>query len=241
VPLHLYVGSLTRYYTISLSPGGRSRDGGPDRAIVGGIDHLGSVITNPATIEAAIVAWRQALACLIQDHLQGPLDWEEGLNAPHFVEELPTPSHTALVVWAAHDECAAGRNVTRSASSSHRPDEPWVIRREGPRSLYPALYPRVEAWLPLDFPFTLEVQDLSGGRLGIGSLPALRRQLLHLNQRSWGADRRKLAQWRRRSISWSSTDEQATQRGLASMLALSEQAISHQLPMLLDCFRIGST
>jgi hypothetical protein len=57
----------------------------------------------------------------------------------------------------------------------------------------------IELWLPWDFAFTFRAETPAGGsKVGLGSVPALRKQLAELNSKTWRASSEgTLASWRR--------------------------------------------
>ena len=132
-----------------------------------------------------------------------------------------------------------------AAREALRPDPAFVLHeppsallrtagaadRETPRRYATIVVP--ELWVPADFPHVLELRDLRGNRVAVGSVDELLRELRLLNDRVLHVDEAKL---NRSAVSPSVGDSIAANAtfGLAVMLDLAREAVDRRLPMVLD-------
>jgi hypothetical protein len=103
--LHIYVGSLTRYYAgdwetvvqkrareAGAQPSAPSPDAGED------------AIRDPAEIRPIVVEWRQGIASALKESITDPFDWDESSDAPYATDQLTRDALWALRLWAAYTE-----------------------------------------------------------------------------------------------------------------------------------------
>ena len=212
--LGIYVGSLARYY-------GRERTG----------------LAAPhgdATLAAAIDVWRGVLSESVGRTLGRSLAWNEGADTPCFASRLGWSAFGALVLWAAYAEQSALSRPDKLPDDWD--DDPALARSNAPgfRSRYSHLVRNVEIWLPAEFTFTFEGDDIEGRRVMFGSVPRLGEQLRLLNQATWQADTAVVAAWRETAPASHSSLEACARHAFAVLGDLADKAAAHNLPMTLD-------
>lgn len=214
--LDIHVGSLTRYYG---SAGNR----------------VAAVAESPDHLHPAVLAWRGALSERLGDNIAAPLDWDETPDAPHFKGRLDWGGLAALVLWAAYAEHPGLRRASLLPDEWERDPALTRSKAEGFRSRYSHIVRNVELWLPSDFLFTFESEDVVGHRVVVGSVPTLLRQLVDLNDATWKADAAAVKEWGRRSPPDAAPLELRARYGFAAMVGAARQAARYRLPMKLDC------
>lgn len=206
--LDIYVGRLTRYYTgeweTILQQSSSPAPGSP-----------GTTAPPISTKEAAdLQATRAELKVTL--------------------EKIAADLGADLVLWAAHEEHP---NVPRPRApvTDWTTDEAWQLSAAKTfESRYGELVHGAELWLPGDFSFTFEAEDMRGKKVIIGSNHELARQLRLLNERSWRAEEGSIDRWRREGADPGAPLEKSAQFALAVFLFLCEKSVTHRLPMKLD-------
>jgi hypothetical protein len=229
--LDVYVGSLTRYYagdwkSIADKKGQRPRGRtGATRASDPGKDSEG--------IRKAVLAWRDGMKRALKQHLVEPLDWAETGDAPWFTDRPGWDGFGSLVLWAAYAEQPGLPRPT--ALPEEWDDDPALVRSnaDGFRSRYSHLVRNVELWLPCDFDFTFEGEDVDGRRIVVGSSTTLGRQLGELNAATWKMHAGELSALVKNRPTGSAL-ETCARHALAVMSGLVRHAEEHRLPMKLD-------
>lgn len=233
--LDIYVGSLTRYHAGEWETVGEkvARERARSEWVVRPRGPA-SLVGDPERIGAAVMAWRSALAGLLGNRIDEPLDWDEALDTPWFTGRPGWDGFGSLILWAAYAEYPGRR----------RPEmlpEPWdgdpVYLRandEGFRSRYAQLIRPVELWLPAPFDFTFEEATVDGRRTILGSLIALRRQLAELNEATWKANLQAIAGWAREVPAVEASLEARARYAFAVVTDLVQWAVARRLPMKLD-------
>ncbi len=232
--LDIYVGSLTRYYSgnwqtiVQQSAAEQGLDIRMDRP------PPPNALRDSTAARAAVVQWRDAMSQGLGKHIEGALDWDESDGAPYFTDKPAWDCYGDLVLWAAYEEQP---NLKRPAAAV----EDWTkdpaflaSTSEKFHSRYSQLLHNTELWLPCPFPFTFVAKDVGGNQVGIGSSVALGEQLRSLNQRTWRADPSLLERWRKEGADFGAPLETGARFAFSLMLALTDLAVQHGLPMKLD-------
>jgi hypothetical protein len=187
-----------------------------------------------AAARARIEAWRADLNGQFAAQLPQPLDWDESDDAPYFTDKPAWDGYGSLLLLAASDEHPELPRPTGIVDDWAEHPAWQEAERQG---LHTARYAHLlapELWLPCDFPMPLDGQDPQGQDMWIGSSVGLLRLLRDLNGRTFQADADTLAQWLYDGVEHDRSFEAAARFGLAMMLHLAEQSVTHRLPMKQD-------
>jgi hypothetical protein len=233
--LDVYVGSLTRYYSgdwesvadRNVRERGRKAESGQSHA-------NGEPRQDRERIHASVLAWRRTLEGALAPHLPEPLAWEESREAPWFTDRPGWDGFGSVVLWAAYAEQPGLR---RPALLPEEWDDDAALVRsnaDGFRSRYSHLVRNVELWLPANFDFTFEGEDVDGRRIIVGSSTTLRRQLGELNSATWKMDADEMAMLARRPPLGRPSLEVSARHAMAVMSGLVQRATERRLPMKLD-------
>jgi len=198
--LHIYVGSLTRYYagdweTVVQKQAREAGEVPPARSAEAEEDAL----RDPADIRPIVVEWRQGLAAALKESITDPFDWDHSSDAPYATDQLTRDALWALRLWAAYTEHPELPRPTGPVADPAT--DPAFLLSNNPEgtSAYHQIVRDIEIWLPWTFAFTFRaVTAAGGGKVGLGSVPTLRAQLAELNQKTWRASSEgTLASWRK--------------------------------------------
>ena len=233
--LDVYVGSLTRYYAGDwenvVERADRERGAGASvrrpREAAGRARESGS-------IQATVLAWREALAASLGDSMPAPLDWDETIEARYFTGRPDWDDFGALVLWAAYAEHPALKRP--DLLPEELDDDPALVHcnAAGFRSRYSHLVRNVELWLPGPFEFTFEGEDVDRRRIVFGSAATLVRQLADLNDATWKAAEAEIVSWAGTATDDEAPLESRARHAFAVLAGLAQQAVEHCLPMKLD-------
>ncbi|CAN5452997.1 hypothetical protein BH10PSE6_BH10PSE6_32810 [soil metagenome] len=233
--LDVYVGSLTRYYAGDWeSVADRSVRARGSKARRGQPRVEGGPKTDRERIQASVLAWRRMLDGALASHLSEPLSWDESREAPWSTDRPGWDGFGSLVLWAAHAEQPGLRRPT--ALPEEWDDNAALVRSnaDGFRSRYSHLVRNVELWLPANFDFTFEGEDVDGRRIIVGSSATLRRQLGELNGATWKMDADEMTALARRPPSGRPSLDVSARHAMAVMSGLVQHAVERRLPMKLD-------
>jgi hypothetical protein len=197
--LDIYVGSLTRYYAGEWETVGQRQARETGGVAPARVDAPGDAIRDPEEIRPIVTEWRQGIAAALKESVVDPFDWDESGNEPYSTDQLGRDVFTSLRLWAAYAEHPDLPRPT--ALVADLATDPAFLRSNNPEgtSAYHQLIREIELWLPWDFSFTFRAETPAGGsKVGLGSVPALRKQLAELNSKTWRASSEAtLASWRR--------------------------------------------
>lgn len=234
--LDIFVGSLTRYYAGDWNTAARKQaEAAGGDAPEARPDPGDDALRDPEEIRPLVLEWRQGIAAALKDSITDPFDWNEGADAPHFTDAVGQESLASLRLWAAYTEHADLKRPT--ASVADLASDPAFLRSNDPEgtSAYSNVIREVELWLPWDFGFTFRSPTPAGGKVGLGSAPALRRQLAELNTKTWRASSEAtLAGWRQEGAPPGAPLEVGARFAFAVLYPLSALAEKHRLPLKLD-------
>lgn len=232
--LDVYVGTLTRYYARQWETIVQRTGREQGFAVEVQRQHVNDAVTDPADLEPVLISWRDTLSDALSTHLSGPLRWDEGMGPEYFTDRPGWDCYGSLLVWAAHEE-HAGTDLPSTAIENWTQHPAFMLSRaEGFRSRYGQLLHGAEFWLPAAFEFTFTAQDPAGNEIIFGSTDTLLQQLRTLNERTWGANGHRLAEWRRAGVVDGGPFETAARFGFAVLYDLAERAAERRLPMKLD-------
>ncbi len=225
--LHLYVGTLTRYYSGDWEPCQRGGGGELD----------------PVEVEDLVLEWRDWANSDV-NLVQQPMDWAEGAEPPYLVAPLTPDELGALQLWAAYAEHP---DRTRPAGLP----EDWLDDPVLALSMaddFPSRFPHllfgVDAWLPVRMTEVFEApgpcpalpdeeEEDDEELTRFGSVPALLEELEALNKQTWKADPGTIQGWRSQAGGSSKGLEAPARRAFAVFLEMARQAMKAGQPMVL--------
>ncbi|MCB9854100.1 MAG: hypothetical protein H6818_00320 [Phycisphaerales bacterium] len=233
--LDVYVGSLTRYYLQDWeTPAERwARESGTPIKVIRPQDPE-DAITDPDEIREAVSIWRSVVSDALEEHLEGPLDWDESDDAPYFADRPTWDGYSSLLLWAAYSEHPDLERPTQCVEDWADDEAYLKSSDEDSDTLYPALLRDTSMWLPSDFDFTFAGEDLAGDEGCFGSSVQLLQQLFDLNANTWAADEATIAQWRQDGCSDDASLEDSARFAYAIFYELARKATQHKLVMKLD-------
>jgi hypothetical protein len=217
--LDVYVGSLTRYFLESPATviEQMARQQRIPYTIVRHQNGSAGAALEQVT-RAAVLAWREGLYKQLGERLDGPLEWDESPDGPHFTDKPRWDGYGGAVLLAAHVDHP--KLPLPDDISADWPDDPVYLAAisQGTVSRFDqVLFP--ELWLPCAFGFTFRTQDATGQEIEVGSSPVLLRQLEAL---------------RAEHPCGRGTLDPVAHAGLAVLLRMAERSVAHHVPMMLD-------
>jgi hypothetical protein len=233
--LDIYVGTLTRYYS------GRwetivaraARDQGVAFQTVRP-DNPSDAVTDPSRIAPAVVSWRTSLSGALGDHVQAPLDWPEGMDAPYFTDKPDWDGFGGLVLWAAYlEQPGLQRPIAYRKDWENDAAFKAATAQDFQSKYMPTL--TSELWLAGDPAIAFQAEDMSGKVVWMSFTAQLLNALGDLNARTWRAARADIVAWRGEGPP-NETDslERRARFGFAIFFTLASLAVEHRLPMKLD-------
>lgn len=232
--LDVFVGSLTRYYSgdWELIAQQAAREMGLELQVVRQ-HHPPDAIRDPDQIRPIVLGWRDSLSASLSEHLQVPLDWNEGADATYSTDKPTWDCYADLTLWAAYSEHPGLRRPSEHMEQWSEDPAYQLVSNPGTKTAYSHLYD-VELWLPCDFDFVFKAEDIAENEILIGSSITLARQLKQLNDRTWRAEKLTLQEWRRDGADCGVPLEFGARFAFAIFWELSAYSVEHRLPMRLD-------
>lgn len=218
--LDLYAGTLTRYYADEWEPG-PGHDTRADAA-------------ETAEARAMVEGWRRGLGRALVDELgESSLAWSEETAQPFFTARPDWLGWGALIFLAAYAEHPEMRRP-RKPGRDWTEDPAWQASAavEEGTPFQHLLFP--ELWLPVGLDLVFTAEDPDGNEVTIGSVPRLLEALRTLAAQTFGGDETEWALWRAAGLKSPDDFEANAKFGLATALAIVEQADAHGLCITLD-------
>jgi hypothetical protein len=187
----------------------------------------------PTEIAPVAVSWRDGLSNALAPHGVAPFSWEESLDCPYFTDKPAWDCYSALMVWASHHEHPESPlpAVAPKEWSAYRP---FIASQEGGKTRFPHLLRNTELWIPTALSFTFMAEDITGNKVGIGSVNNLKAELEMLNQETWQVTSDVVSGWRRDGADFGAPLEVSARFAFSIFLELAGAAVAHRLPMKLD-------
>jgi hypothetical protein len=231
VGLDLYAGSLTRYHVGDwLTVVARyAMERGATLRVIGRDPAPEDVVSDPETIEAMVLDWRQAVG----DALGIPLEWPEDGGAPYETDKVTWDGFGAVVLLAAYDEYPSLRDA-RDVAELFEQAAAVAAARTASTTRYPSITLGVEWWLPEPVPAAFEVARPSGQLTMMGNVSRLRSELRTLNERTLRMSVDDMNAARRNTPESGATVESAAPFGLAVLSGLVAWADENRQPLLMD-------
>lgn len=227
--LDIYVGTFTRYYQRDWLTIVQQRF--PDQVNI--VRPPGQVQLDPETVRQAIADWIQDLA----QGLNCPSTWSEDSSKPYFTDKPAWDGYGGLLLWAAcEDQGEAPSERHGAVTTQSWCEDPLLTRYQnlGVETRYPQLMLGEELWLPIQTPSVFKSVDAAGTNRVFGNCRQLLTELDMLNDRTWKADEEMRLKWLREGCDHGSPLEGAARFGWAVMRTLTEEAVRHNLPVIMD-------
>ena len=228
--LDIYVGTFTRYYQ-------RDWLTVVQQAFPGKVEVVRpngeSEQSDPEEVREVVALWAQGLAAALKlDAL-----WREDHDQPYFTDRPAWDGYGAVLWWAAYDDQGMDpRKVPASITTESWLNDPAFLRYKDRRveTSYSQLLLGEEMWLPITSPSVFGSGDAAGNSRTFGNCAKLLGQLDLLNERTWNVDFADGERLRRAGCERGASMEVAAKFGWAIMHRLAQDAVRHQLPMILD-------
>lgn len=230
--LDVYVGGFARYYAQEWENVAQrwARETGTHYQIIGPDGPPPSA--NWEEVAEAVTYWRTAINNGLGSNISQPLDWNETPDAPYFTDRPGYDGYGALIVWAAHAE--RGTKPPETFDGDWASDEA-VVECSKPRQGQ-KYRPIVggSLWLPGEFEFSFDFQDLTGGEAHICANTSLQRSLRALNENTFGMSPDDLVDASRAGFGDNPSLRSLAQFGLALFQRLADESVRHHLPIILS-------
>lgn len=184
-------------------------------------------------IQSTVQEWRDALNLGLRDQLKEPFAWDESKDTPYATDRPDWHGYAALLLWAAYDDAP---DLKKPKSLPEEWGEDPAYQRatgEDSETKYPAVV-MANLWLPGDFDFMFGIEDLGGNPRAVASTAALSEELIALNERTFKATKAELAAARKAVPEADAPFDDHAKFGLAVMLAMVEESIRLNVPMMPD-------
>jgi len=230
--LDVYVGSLTRYHSGDWETvvQKHAREQGLPLTVVRAYRAEDDEPPDQDEVRETVLRWRG----YISHGIKVPLDWDESPESPYFTDKPAWDGYASLVVWAAYNEHPDLTKPEKSVEDWTKDPAYLKSTTEGFKTQYPHLLHNVEYWLPADFEFMFQSEDVVGNQVTFGSSPQLLRELEELNRSTWQADEEQLSKWRFEGCEYGSPLETAARFGFSIFYELAQKSVLHKLVMKLD-------
>ncbi len=161
-----------------------------------------------------------------------PINWDESNAAPYFTDRPGYDGYGALLVWAAHAE--RGSDPLDSYSGEWFTDEAFIEVSQPKRGQKYRPITCGSLWLPGEFEFSFDFQDLTGEKVHICTNTSLLNALDELNQNTFQLTDDELTE----ALTGISDNEPTlaalARFGLSLFRDLADKSIQHHLPILLS-------
>jgi hypothetical protein len=230
--LDIYVGGFARFYAREWENVVQAwaRQSGQQYQMIG--PNGPPKAANWDEVADAVNYWKAAINQGLGFNVSEPLDWDESRNAPYFTDRPGYDGYGALVVWAAHAEVGTAPPQAYdgdwfSDSAFKQCSEPKLGQKY--RSIVSA-----SLWLPGEFEFSFDFQDLTGNKAHICSNKSLENTQRDLNAKTIKMSNGDLDLARKADFGEKPTLEQLARFGLALLHSLAVKSVEHKLPIQLS-------
>ena len=230
--IDIYVGGFVRYFTREWENVAQkwARESGTHYQIIG--PNGPPQPANRDEVADAVKHWKAAINNGLGSNLSKPIDWDESSEAPYFTDRPGYEGYGALLVWAAHAEC--GTRPPDSYNGEWFSDEAFLECAQPKRGQKYRPIICGSLWLPGEFEFSFDFEDLTGESVHICASTSLERSLRELNQHTFGMSSTDCADALRAEFGESPTLESLARFGLALFHNLAEKSVQHHLPIMLS-------
>lgn len=226
----LYVGGFARFYARewenvaqkwARETGARYQMIGPDGP---------PQAANWDEVAEAVTCWKAAINNGLGSNLSQKIDWDESSAAPYFTDRPGYDSYGALVVWAAHAE--RGTEAPESYDGEWMSDEAFI--ESSKPNLGQKYRPIIcgTLWLPGEFEFSFDCEDLTGEKVHICSNSSLQRSLRDLNSNTFGMSSGELDDALTSNVGDNPSLRSLARFGLALFQRLADESVRYHLPIV---------
>lgn len=228
----VYVGGFSRYYALEWENVAQkwARETGSSYQMIGPDGPPQSADWEEVT--AAVTHWQASLNQGLGDNLPAPFEWDESKNAPYFTDRPGYDGYGALLVWAAHAE--RGSTPPDSYNGEWYSDEAYVECSEPKKGQKYRPIICGTLWLPGEFEFSFDFQDLTGEKVHICANTSLLDSLDELNQNTFQLTSDELSAALKGDSEEEPTLAELARFGLALFRDLADKSVQHHLPIVLS-------
>ncbi|WP_442511090.1 hypothetical protein SH528x_002755 [Novipirellula sp. SH528] len=183
-------------------------------------------------VAEAVTHWKAAINNGLGSSISEAIDWDESPNAPYFTDRPGYEGYGALLVWAAHAE--RGTQPPTSYDGEWFSDEAFLecsVPKKG-QKYRPIIC--ASTWLPGEFEFSFDFQDLTGEKTHVCANTSLQRSLRDLNENTFGMSPSDLADVLTADLGEHASLESLARFGLALFDNLAAKSVQHRLPIMLS-------
>lgn len=142
---------------------------------------------------ALVRNWRDALAASHPEGANLDWNWPESLDTPYETDKPNFDGYGAVQLWAAYPS-HPGLVGPETADLDWENDSVFQQAKSLSGPFDHIIQP--ELWLPVEFRDVFEANELSGGKVKIGSVFELWREFSNLNDKTWRASHDEIRKWR---------------------------------------------
>jgi hypothetical protein len=228
----VYVGGFARYFAREWENVAQrwARENGTPYHIIG--PNGPPEAANWNEVADAVTHWTAAINRGLGEHMPKPLHWDETSNAPYFTDRPGYDGYGALLVWAAHAE--RGTTPPERYDGEWYSDEAFVECSEPKKGQKYRPIICGSLWLPGEFEFSFDFEDLTGEKAHICSSTSLQQSLSDLNNNTFQMSDEDLAATLQTDPGENPNLQALARVGLALFLSLADKAVLHHLPIILS-------
>ncbi|MDZ4819581.1 MAG: hypothetical protein SGJ20_11465 [Planctomycetota bacterium] len=230
--LDVYVGGFSRYYSFQWENVAQrfSRESGMEYRMVGPGGPPQPADWNE--VAKSVSQWKAAINEGLADNIAVPLEWDETKTAPYFTDRPGYDPYGALKVWTAHAE--RGTSPPELYSGEWYTDEAYI---ECSKPKHDQKYRAIlcgSLWLPGDFEFSFDFENLAGEKAHICSNNSLLQSLELLRQDSFNLTDAELEAAVKNDSGDAPSVRSLAQFALWIFLELTKKSVTHHLPIVLN-------
>jgi uncharacterized protein YozE (UPF0346 family) len=230
--LDVYVGGFARYYSREWENVVQkwSRESGQEYKLIspGGSQEL----PDWDEVAEATELWRESINKGLGQNLSAPILWSESRQTPYFTDRPGYEGYGALVLLAAYAELGM--------APPEKYKEKWFDDKVYQEASIPKQGQKYRAivsgslWLPGDFMFSFNLEDLTGEKAHICSNSALHEALVELNKSSLKIDEKRIQDVLKAGFDGNPSLLEFATFGFAVIWELCNRSLENNLPIILD-------
>jgi hypothetical protein len=230
--LDIYVGGFARYFARDWENIAQkmARENGMEYRMIGPGGAPQPI--DRKEVEEAVVLWKAVMNNSLGNNISAPLEWDESSAAPYFTDRPGYDGYGALLVWAAHAEL--GTTPPETYDGEWHSDKTFLecSKPKKGQKYRPILCGSL--WLPGEFEFSFNGQDLAGQDSHICSNGSLVRSLRDLNTNTFGMSDDGLQGALRADFGDAPSLSTLAKFGLALFQDLALKSVEYRLPIIVS-------